>query len=126
RNKVFFYHINLSTQLTLDKAKTWSLNIGTVYNSKAIQGSFNIISSQNTYLILNKKLLNKRLVIGLCVNDIFKTEKYTSSTTYADQDQRFKDYRDTRYFMINLKYNFGNQKVKEANSAEKTDEQKRL
>lgn len=126
RNKVFFYHINLSTQLTLDKAKTWSLNIGYLYNSKAIQGPFNISSSQNTYVILNKKLLNKKLEIGLVINDIFKTDKNTISTRYADQNQQFKDYRDTRYFMINLKYNFGNQKVKETNAVEKTDEQKRL
>ncbi|MBV6881623.1 outer membrane beta-barrel family protein [Epilithonimonas ginsengisoli] len=126
RNDVFFYNANLSTQITLDKAKTWDLNIGYVYNSKTIQGSFDISSSQNTYVIINKKMFDKKLEAGLVFNDIFRTDRNTISTNYADQNQYFKDYRDTQYFMVNLKYNFGNQKVKEVKSGAKTDEQKRL
>lgn len=126
KNDVFFYNTNLSTQITLDKAKTWDLNVGYVYNSKTIQGSFDISSSQNTYVIINKKMFDKKLEAGLVFNDIFKTDRNTISTNYANQNQYFKDYRDTRYFIINLKYNFGNQKVKEAKAGNKTDEQKRL
>lgn len=126
KNEAFFYNANISTQITLDKAKTWDLNIAYVYNSKTIQGSFDISSSQNTNVILNKKMFNKRLEAGLVLNDLFRTNKNTISTRYADQNQYFKDYRDTQYSMINLKYNFGNQKVKEAKAGEKTDEQKRL
>ena len=47
-------------------------------------------------------------------------------TNYANQNQYFKDYRDTQNFVINLKYNFGNQKVKEAKATAKTNEQNRL
>ena len=126
KNDVFFYNANLSTQITLDKAKTWDLNIGYVYNSKTIQGSFDISSSQNTYVIINKKMFSKRWEAGLVFNDIFKTNKNTISTHYADQNQYFKDYRDTQNFIINLKYNFGNQKVKEAKAGKKTDEQNRF
>ncbi len=126
KNDVFFYNANISTQITLDKAKTWDLNISYVYNSKTIQGSFDISSSQNTNIIINKKMFSKRLEAGLVFNDIFRTNKNTISTHYADQNQYFKDYRDTQYFMINLKYNFGNQKVKDAKAGKKTDEQNRL
>jgi len=126
KNDVFFYNANLSTQITLDTAKTWDLNVGYVYNSKTIQGSFDISSSQNTYVIINKKMFGKRLEAGLVFNDIFKTNKNTISTNYADQNQYFRDYRDTQNFIINLKYNFGNQKVKEAKATNKTDEQNRL
>lgn len=126
KNDVFFYNANISTQITLDKAKTWDLNVSYVYNSKTIQGSFDISSSQNTNIIINKKMFDKRLEAGLIFNDIFRTNKNTISTRYADQNQYFKDYRDTQYFMINLKYNFGNQKVKDAKAGRKTDEQNRL
>lgn len=126
KNKVFFYHFNLSTQLSLDKAKTWDVNIGYRYNSKAIQGSFNISSSQNLYVMVSKKLLNKKMEIALTINDIFKTDKNTISMRYADQNQQFADYRDTRYFIVNVKYNFGNQKIREAKSVDKTDEQNRM
>ena len=126
KNDVFFYNANISTQITLDKAKTWDVNLSYNYNSKTIQGSFNISASQKTNFIINKKLLNKKLETGLVFNDIFRTDRNTISTNYADQDQYFEDYRDTRYIMINLKYNFGNQKVKDAKAGEKTAEQKRL
>ncbi|WP_027382440.1 outer membrane beta-barrel family protein [Epilithonimonas caeni] len=126
KNDVFFYNANISTQITLDKAKTWDLNVSYVYNSKTIQGSFDISSSQRTNVIINKKMFDKKLEAGLVFNDIFRTDKNTISTRYADQNQYFKDYRDTQYFMINLKYNFGNQKVKDAKAGRKTDEQNRL
>ena len=126
KNDVFTYYISLSTQLDLDKAKTFNISTGYHYNSPAIQASFDISSSQNTYLILNKKIWDKRFEIGLVFNDIFKTDRNTISTKYANQNQYFKDYRDTQYFMLNLKYNFGNQKVKEAKQAEKTAEQNRI
>lgn len=126
KNDVLFYNTNVSTQITLDKAKTWDLNISYVYNSKTIQGSFDISSSQRTNIIINKKMFDKRLEAGLVFNDIFRTDKNTISTRYADQNQYFKDYRDTQYFSINLKYNFGNQKVKDAKAGQKTDEQNRL
>ena len=126
KNDVFFYNANISTQITLDKAKTWDLNVSYVYNSKTIQGSFDISSSQRTNVIINKKMFDKKLEAGLVFNDIFRMDKNTISTRYADQNQYFKDYRDTQYFMINLKYNFGNQKVKDAKAGRKTDEQNRL
>ncbi len=126
KNDVFFYNANVSMQITLDRAKTWDLNLSYVYNSKTIQGSFDISASQKTSMIINKKMFGKHLEAGLVFNDIFRTDKNTISTRYADQNQYFKDYRDTRYFMINLKYNFGNQKVKEAKTGTKTAEQNRL
>lgn len=126
KNKNFFYYGNVSTQITLDKAKTWDLNFLYVYNSKSIQGSFNITSSQNTNLVLNKKMFDKTLEIGLVVNDIFKTDNSIVSARYANQNQYFTDYRDTQYFMVNLKYNFGNQKVKDAKGRAKTAEQNRM
>lgn len=126
KNDVFFYHLNLNTQLDIDKAKTFNVFVGYRYNSKAIQGSFNISSSQNLYTIINKKFNNKKFEIGLTFNDIFRTDRNTISTRYANQNQYFKDYRDTQYFLINLKYNFGNQKLKDVQENKKTTEQNRI
>ncbi len=126
KNDVFFYNLNISTQIDLDLAKTFNISAGYHYNSKAIQGSFNISSSQNAYVIFNKKLFDKIFEIGLTFNDIFRTDRSTITTKYANQDQYFKDYRDTQYFILNLKYNFGNQKLKETKQLEKTAEQNRI
>lgn len=126
QNKVFFYNAQISTQITLDKEKKWDISASYNYNSKSIQGSFTISPSQGTNLIINHKMFNKKLEAGLVFNDIFRTDRNIISTNYADQHQYFKDYRDTQYFMVNLKYNFGNQKVKDAKSAVKTEEQGRM
>ena len=126
KNDVVFYHLNLNSQIDLDEDKTWNLSAGYVYNSPMIQGSFNISSSQNTYVIINNKLWDKKIEIGLTLNDIFRTDRNTIKTNYADQNQHFKDYRDTQYFLINLKYNFGNQKVKDVKQNSNTDEQNRI
>ena len=77
-------------------------------------------------MIFNKKLYDKIFEIGLTFNDIFRTDRSTITTKYANQDQYFKDYRDTQYFILNLKYNFGNQKLKETKQLEKTAEQNRI
>lgn len=126
KNDVFFYHLNFNTQLDVDKEKTFNIFIGYQYNSKTIQGSFDISSSQNFYTIINKKFSDKKFEIGLTFNDIFRTDRNTISTHYANQNQYFKDYRDTQYFLINFKYNFGNQKLNDAKQAQKTTEQNRI
>lgn len=126
KNKNFFYYGNFSAQITLDKAKTWDLNMSYIYNSKSIQGSFNITSSQNTNIVLNKKMFDKKFEVGLVINDIFKTDNSMVFAKYANQNQYFTDYRDTQYFMVNMKYNFGNQKIKDARARAKTDEQNRM
>lgn len=125
-NKVFFYNANISTQITLDKSKNWDLSASYGYYSKSIQGSFTISPSQRTSLIINHKMFDKKLELGLVFNDIFKTDRNTISTNYANQHQYFKDYRDTQYCMLNVKYNFGNMKVKEVKPKEKTEEQNRM
>lgn len=84
KNDVFFYNTNVSTQITLDKAKTWDLNVFYVYNSKTIQGSFDISSSQRTNIIINKKMFDKKLEAGLVFNDIFRTDRNTIPSRYAD------------------------------------------
>lgn len=126
QNKNFFYNASVSTQITLDKAKTWDMSASYTYNSKSIQGNFTISPSQRTNLIINHKMFDKKLDLGLVFNDIFHTDHNVVSTDYADQHQYFKDFRETQYFMLNLKYNFGNQKVKDAKSAKKTEEQNRM
>lgn len=126
KNEILFYNLNLNTQIDLNSDKTFSVSAGYFYNSKMIQASFDISSSQNMYVIINRKFWDKRLDIGLVFNDIFKTDRNTISTNYADQNQYFKDYQDTQYFMLNVKYNFGNQKVKEAKKVQQTEEQNRI
>ncbi|UKB84538.1 TonB-dependent receptor [Chryseobacterium sp. MEBOG06] len=126
KNKIVNLESDISTSFILNKATEWKLEIGNRYNSPHIQGTFRISGSSSTYLIMNKKLFNKKLETSLMFNDIFRTSKKKVSTKYANQDNFYLDYGDTQNFTISLKYNFGNQSVKAAKPIKKTDEQGRM
>lgn len=126
KNKVLNFNSDISTSFTLNKATDWKLEIGNRFNTPSIQGTFDISASSNTYVIMNRKFFNKKLEASLYLNDIFKTTGEKISTKYANQDNYFLDYRDTQSFTITLKYNFGNQSVKNTKAIKKADEQGRM
>lgn len=125
-NKVWNLNSNISTSFILNKATDWNLEFGHQYNSPAIQGTFKISSSWTAYMMMNRKFFDKKLEASLYLGDVFKTSQEKISTKYANQDNYFLDYRDTQQFFIQLKYNFGNQKIKSIKTIKKADEQNRL
>lgn len=126
KNKVWNCSSDLSTSFTLDKNSDWKLEIGHQYNSPSIQGTFTISASSSTYLVMNRKFFSKKLEASLFFNDIFKTSQEKVTTKYSNQDNYFLDYRDTQNFIISIKFNFGNQAVKNAKTIEKVEEQDRM
>ncbi len=126
KNKVWNWSSDLSTSFTLDKKSDWNVEIGHQYNSPSIQGTFTISGFSSTYLVINRTFLSKKLEASLFFNDIFKTSQQKVSTKYADQDNYFLDYTDTQNFIISIKFNFGNQAVKNAKTIEKAEEQNRM
>ena len=126
KNKVWNWSSDLSTSFTLDKKSDWNLEIGHQYNSPSIQGTFTISGFSSTYLVMNRTFLSKKLQASLFFNDIFKTSQQKVSTKYANQDNYFLDYTDTQNFIISIKFNFGNQAVKNVKTIEKAEEQNRM
>lgn len=126
KNKVWNWVSDISTSFTLQKSSDWKLEVGHRYYSPSIQGTFRISNSSSTYLVMNKKFFNKKLEGSLMFNDIFKTSNEKISTKYGNQDNYFLDYRDTQNFIISLKFNFGNQAVKNVKAIKKADEQDRM
>ena len=126
KNKIWNWSSDLSTSFTLDKKSDWNLEIGHQYNSPSIQGTFTISGFSSTYLVMNRKFLSKKLEASLFFNDIFKTSQQKVTTKYANQDNYFLDYSDTQNFIISIKFNFGNQAVKNAKTIEKIEEQSRM
>lgn len=126
QNKVWNWSSDISTSFTLDKKSDWTLDVGHQYHSPSIQGTFTISGSSSTYLVMNRKFFGKKLEASLFFNDIFKTSQQKVSTKYANQDNYFLDYRDAQNFIISLKFNFGNQKVKDAKTIKTAAEQERM
>lgn len=126
QNKVWNWMSDISTSFTLDKNNDWKMEIGHRYFSSGIQGPFRISSSWSAYFVMNRKFFHKKLEAAFVVNDIFKSTRQKVVTKYANQDNYFLDYTDTQGFTLSLKYNFGNQSVKNAKTIRKTAEQDRL
>lgn len=126
KNKVWNWESSISTSFTLDKNNDWKMEMGHRYYSPSIQGTFRISSAWSAYFVMNRKFLNKKLEASLIVSDIFRTTGQKIVTKYANQDNYFRDYTDTQGFTLSLKFNFGNQSVKNAKTIKKTSEQDRL
>lgn len=126
KNDVYIGNGNISSSYVLDKNAGWNVELGNSFTSPTIQGPFRITGYSSTYLTTNRKFFNKKLEVNLAFMDIFRTEKMRISSKYADQDNYFDDYQDTRKVNVTLRYHFGNQKIKSSNQPTKTEEQKRL
>ncbi len=126
KNQVWNWVSDLSTSFTLDKRSDWKLEVGHRYNSPSVQGTFRISGSSSAYLVMNRKFFDKKLEASLVFNDIFRTSGEKVSTRYANQDNYFIDYRDTQSVSVSVKFNFGNQSVKNAKAIKKADEQGRM
>ncbi|REC46314.1 outer membrane beta-barrel family protein [Chryseobacterium pennipullorum] len=126
KNKVWNWVSNISTSITLNKNADWKMEMGHRYYSPGIQGTFRISGSWSAYFVMNRKFFSKKLEASLVVNDIFRTTGQKVSTKYANQDNYFLDYNDTQGFTLSLKFNFGNQAVKNAKTIKKTEEENRL
>lgn len=126
KNKVWNWVSNISTSFTLDKNSDWKMEMGHRYYSPGIQGTFRISSLWSAYFVMNRKFFSKKLEASLVFSDIFRSTGQKVSTKYANQDNYFLDYTDTQGVTFSLKFNFGNQSVKNAKTIKKTAEQDRL
>ena len=126
KNEVWNWVSDVSTSFTLDKSSDWKMEVGHKYYSPGVQGTFRISNMWSAYFVMNRKFFNKKLEASFVFNDIFRSMGQKVSTKYANQDNYFLDYSDTQGFTLSLKYNFGNQSVKNVKSIKRTDEQSRL
>jgi hypothetical protein len=126
KNDVYIGNGNVSTNYVLNKDAGWNLELGNTFTSPTIQGPFKITGYSSTYVTTNRKFFKKKFEVNLSFMDIFKTEKMTISSKYGDQNNFYRDYRDTRKVNLTLRYHFGNQKVKSSNQPTRTEEQNRL
>src|SRR5690606_36571306 len=113
----------LSSSFTLEKAHDWNMELGHSYYSPSFQGPFRISQLSSTYFVMNRKFLRKKLEASLYFLDIFKSEEVKVASNYANQNNYFLDYSDTRKVSLTLRFHFGNQTVRNNRNIQKTAEQ---
>ncbi|WP_018675176.1 outer membrane beta-barrel family protein [Riemerella columbina] len=129
--KIYLNHLlsirtQISSTFTLDKTSDWQLELGHMYSSGMIQGNMTASASHNIYLATNRKFFDKKLEVSLYVNDLFRTDKATFRTKYANQDNYFIDYQDTQSLSLKLTHRFGNHKLKSTKTIKDIEEKNRM
>lgn len=125
-NNIWSYNNNINNRFTLNKKKELSMELNWSYDSPSVQGTFTVTGSSSLSIGIYKKVFNNNGQVAILFSDIYKGQKVRVTTNYANQYNYFDDYGDTQSVRISFKYNLGNQKLKNKNNKEKTEEQQRL
>lgn len=125
QNNCWQFNGSINNRFNLNKKKDFTAEANFSYNSPSVQGTFSISHSSRLDFAFRKKAFHDKWEFFVLLSDVYRGEKQTVTTNYANQYNYFTDYSDTQNFRIGFKYNIGNQKLKEKNR-EQTEEQKRL
>lgn len=116
-----------NNRFALNKSKDFTAECDFFYFSPSVQGTFKISGISSLAFSFRKQVLKSRGEISLRILDIYRGQKQKVTTDYANQYNYFYDYSDTQSFRLGFKYNFGNQKLKNKTTGNKTtEEQQRL
>jgi hypothetical protein len=125
QNKRLQFNGSTNNRFTFNKKKDFTAEANFYYNSPSVQGTFTISQSTSLDFAFRKKIFHGKWELFAIFSDVYRGEKQTVTTNYANQYNYFTDYSDSQNFRIGFKYNIGNQKLNEKNR-EETEEQKRL
>jgi hypothetical protein len=126
RNHAWAVNGSMDNQLTLDKAHGLTAGMNFNFNTAGVQGPAKVSGMSSLGFSARKRLFSGKAEISMIVSDVYRGERMTVTSNYADQHNYFTYYGDTQSFRISFKYNLGNIKLKGKEGKEKTDEQNRL
>lgn len=101
-------YVDITNYLTLSKDGTFKGELGLVYLSGFLQGSFIQEASTNLTLGFRKSFMNNRAVLSLSANDLLGKYNANISSNYLNQDNQYLSTPETQYVKFGFTYNFGN------------------
>lgn len=119
------FYGSTNNRFILNKKKDLFADADFYYVSPSVQGASRIDDFSSLSVSFRKKFWSEKGEIALIFSDVYKGERQTYTTRYANQSTRFTSYGDTQSFRIQFLYRFGNQKLQERVRGN-TDEQQRL
>jgi outer membrane receptor protein involved in Fe transport len=124
-NRSFTVNGNVDQQFTLNKKEGLSTGINFRFTTAGVQGPARV-SPMSSLNFSARKKFGDRAELSLLISDIYRGEKMTVSSDYAEQHNSFTYYGDTQNFRLSFKYNLGSSSLKTKAVKEKTSEQTRL
>ncbi len=122
---IFGFFAQMVSSFTLAKDRTFTADVTSVYYSSLIYGSSEYHNQFALNLSFYKSIWKKRASITVGVNDIFDTFNIPLTSKYLNQDNSYFARQESRLFIVGLKYNFGNARLRDNNRSTTTDEAER-
>ncbi|MDO6471653.1 outer membrane beta-barrel family protein [Maribacter sp. 1_MG-2023] len=101
-------YVDLTNYITLSKDGSFKGELGLVYMSGWLQGSFIQEETTNLTVGLRKSFLNNRAILSVSANDLLGKYNGYVSSKYLNQDNGYITTPETQYVKFGFTYNFGN------------------
>ena len=111
-NNTLSSSLETNNNLYLNRNKSAYFTIVYQYNFSQYDGTDKLKSFSNFGAGLKCLFLDKKLVLSLYANDIFKTFKYKVYSVYNQNKNKITDYEFSQNLRFSIKYNFGNNSIK--------------
>jgi hypothetical protein len=120
------FYGNTNNRFTLNKKKDLFAELSFFYASPTVQGAYKLGDISSLSVSFRKRFWDGNGELSLIFSDIYKGERQTTTTSYANQYSRYKTYGDSQSFRIQFRYRFGNQKLQDGQTRQTNEEQNRL
>ncbi|WP_231465782.1 outer membrane beta-barrel family protein [Pedobacter sp. Leaf132] len=121
----FGAYFSTSNQFIINKKKTFFTDVNFWYQFPAVDGLNKNKSQYNLDLGFKALLLDKKLQCAINFTDVFKTNKFRYSSLINNILQTYNNYYDNQQLRLSVRYNFGNQKIKQAERKAGNEEERR-
>lgn len=118
-------YLSSSNQFTLTAKKTWLADLSLDYYSPNSNVLGRTRGRGGIDLGLRTFLADSKIQVALLASDILKTRAEKREVIINEILQRYYNYNDSRQIRLNLRYNFGNQKVKAQDRKGGNEEERR-
>ncbi|MDN3585473.1 TonB-dependent receptor [Pedobacter aquatilis] len=109
----FGAYFSTSNQFTLNKKRTFYGDVNFWYQFPTVDG-LNKNKAQSNMDLGSKTLMwNRKLQIAVNFTDVLKTNKFRYSSVINNIVQTYNNYYDNRQLRLSVRYNFGNEKIKQ-------------
>jgi hypothetical protein len=126
KNEVNGAYIDLTNYLTLSKDGSFKGELGFIYMSGYLQGSYQLEETTNLTIGLRKSFSKNRAILSISANDLLgKANAYVNSN-YLNQDNRYLAVPETQYVRFGFTYNFGNFRLEDNQREIEKTERERL
>jgi len=123
--KGFGAYFSTVNQFILNHSKTVLGDISFWYQFPTVDGLNKNKSQYNLDLGLKTLLLNNKLQLAINASDVLKSNKYRFSSVINNIRQEYNNYYDSRQLRISIRYNFGNEKIKQIDRKSGNEEERR-